>query len=274
MGMFEWPESARIEWPRLAKPLALLLAVALLTGCGQKEYYAAVQAQNDRILKQHNDREERLAREETAKNERLMQADRAAIEAVGRTPDKTDDVLVPLMIAQRETISTIVAANKPVVQPPVLQIQPPETAGDFVQKSTGLVLGAGGMVVGAIQSNNMKDVAVAGIAGAGVHNYANGKGSVITSDSQNAGSKNTAGGSQKITASSGGAAATPGDTEANAAANEAFKTCSAQGGTMGGVASCMALAGVDVEISHGQMLVDGEPYTAGNEYTGYTKGKE
>lgn len=268
-----WPPLGN-AWSRQSRPIALLVLLLLLLalgGCANDKYYSAVTAQNERILKQHNDAVARQEREDAARHERLAKLDQAMIEAAGRTRDTTDDILVPLIIAQRETFSTLVGAQKPVAPPPLLAIEPPEKISDVIKSSTPLVLGAGGIVAGVWQNENMKEIALGGIAGAGVHNYANGKGSSITSDSGNTGSKNTAGGNQKISANGGSSGSAPAS-DPDATANATFTACAAKGGTMGAVASCMALAGEDVEIRGGQMYLDGQLYTAGNEYTGYAHG--
>ena len=54
-------------------------------------------------------------------------------------------------------------------------------------------------------------------------------------------------------------------------ADSAFEQCKGAGtGTMGNVAGCMAMAGQDVKIEHGQMYVGGSLYGPGNTYGGYT----
>jgi hypothetical protein len=116
-----------------------------------------------------------------------------SLNAAAQTPDKMDDVLIPVLLMNMENQRTMAKAlmagkeRQVALQP----IKAPETFGEAVKNSTGAILGIGGIIVGLTQSNNLKDVAVAGMNAAGTHNIVSGEGNSIVNDSYKSGSQNT-----------------------------------------------------------------------------------
>lgn len=186
----------------IKKLIASTLCVAFLTtlmGCSGKEYaqYAqAVKEQN--ITRQLRMETERRVREDAQRQHEIKMATLTGklMTAAAKTDSKNDDLMVPMMVMLLEdkwsTTKTIAAMNQ---KPDELAtIKPPETTGELIQKSTGLLLGLGGVWLGITQSNNLADVATAGIAGAGTHNTVSGKNNTLTSGSHNTDSYNEASG--------------------------------------------------------------------------------
>jgi hypothetical protein len=116
-------------------------------------------------------------------------------------------------------------------------IKAPETFGEAVRNSTGAILGIGGIIVGLTQSNNLKDVAVAGMNAAGTHNIVSGEGNSIVNDSYKSASQNSMTGD--------GNSVSAGDMNANSPVdNCADGNCEGEAGTEGG-------AGTEGEASTG-----------------------
>lgn len=166
----------------------------LLMGCAdQSKYYDAVKAQNTTIQSLRTQAMQEKRDADIRHEERMTQLIKDAMTAAASTEDKTDDVLVPMLIMNMEDKRIMAEAltagknNMPSLQP----IKAPETAGEFIRNSTGALLGVGAIVTGIIQSNNMKDIAVAGMNAAGTRIDVSGDGNAITNDSYKTGSQNS-----------------------------------------------------------------------------------
>lgn len=113
--------------------------------------------------------------------------------AAAQTPEKSDDVIAPMMVMVLEdkwNMAKSVADSKP--QPAMAQIQAPTTIGDEIKKAGSTLIGLGGIYLGIKQSDNMADVAKAGIAGAGTHNTASDGSAINTGDESTAGANKPA----------------------------------------------------------------------------------
>jgi hypothetical protein len=135
--------------------------------------------------------------EQQLHEERMALLIQQSMVAAAKTPEKTDDVLIPIIIMgledKRIMAHALTASNKKAIsfQP----IKAPETVGDAIQKSTGLLLGIGAIVNSALQSKHLADVAEAGISSAGTSSTVTGNGNAITNDSYKTGSQNNINGS-------------------------------------------------------------------------------
>jgi hypothetical protein len=176
--------------------IAVITSFSFMTiGCGQKEYYSAIKSQNETItqlnlIEQQKEREADLIHEQ-----RMAEIMKNSMIAAANTPDMTDDVLVPILFMnmenQRTMAKALVAQNKRPIQ--LQPIKAPDSFGDNVKKSAGLILGVGGLILGIAQSNNMKDIAVAGMNATGTKIDVSGNDNAITTDSyklQNNGNDN------------------------------------------------------------------------------------
>jgi hypothetical protein len=138
-------------------------------------------------------KEEKERQEEDRHEARMLLLIQQSMTAAANTPEKTDDVLVPIIIMsiedKRIMAHALTANSRQAIQ--FQKIKAPETFGEAVQKSTGAILGIGAIVNSAIQSNNLADVATAGITSAGTTNTISGDGNSITNDSYKSGSQNT-----------------------------------------------------------------------------------
>jgi len=186
----------------LKKALIILSCFTLLgiSACGQKEYFEAVKEQNVTIQSMNMANEARREREEQRHQERMLTLMQTSMQAAASTKDKTDDVLVPLLIMSMEDkrimAKALTAGNEKPMQ--LQTIKAPDSFGDGVRKSTGALLGIGGIIMGITQSNNMADIAAAGMNAAGVHNSITGDSNTITSDSYKTASQNKMGDSNTV----------------------------------------------------------------------------
>lgn len=150
----------------ISKVITGLVILVMVSGCAQDAYYKAITDQNIAISEVNA---KAIAKQEEADRiheDRMARLMTASMVAATQTPDKSDDVLIPLMYAQIEdkrVMSKALTANSR--QPNVQQIAPPETLGDFIQKSTGLALGIGGVALGVVSSNNNRDILVGAMSG-------------------------------------------------------------------------------------------------------------
>jgi hypothetical protein len=166
--------------------IALIASFSFMTvGCGQKEYYTAIQSQNETIthlnlIEQQKEREADMIHEQ-----RMAEIMNRSMIAAAKTPDMTDDILVPVLFMnmenQRTMAKVLMSQNRRSIQ--LQPIKAPDSFGDNVKKSAGLLLGVGGLILGITQSNNMKDIAEAGINASGTRIDASGNNNSITSDS-------------------------------------------------------------------------------------------
>ena len=173
----------------------LCLSLALpMVGCGQDygQYAQAVKEQN--ITRQLRMETAAREREYSQKQHeiKMAQITGSLVIAAGKTENPNDDMMVPLVIMMMEDkwamASMAARASEPKEQ--MATIEAPDTIGDTIQKSTGLLLGAGAIWLGITQSNNMESIATAGMAAAGNKNTITGDGNTLTSDSYKAGTDN------------------------------------------------------------------------------------
>jgi len=181
----------------MKKSIKLLVSVAimslLLAGCGQKEYYTAMEKQNTLIYQMNLQHEHEKMLDEQRHEEHMARLFQTSLSAAAQTKDKTDDVLIPILLMNMEnqrTMAKALAAGKE-RQMALQPIKAPETFGEAVKNSTGAILGIGAIWAGIAQSNNLTDVAIAGMAGAGVHNTISGHDNKVVNDSYKSASQNT-----------------------------------------------------------------------------------
>jgi hypothetical protein len=189
------------------KALITLMCFSMLglTACGQKEYFEAVKEQNITIQSMNLADRAARAKEEERHEERMLLLMQNSMRAAASTKDKTDDILVPLLIMSMEDKRVMAKALTANSEKPMQfqHIKAPDSFGDGVQKSTAALLGIGGIILGITQSNNLADIATAGLNAAGTHNIVSGEGNTVTNDSYKAGSQNTTtGDNNAITAGS------------------------------------------------------------------------
>lgn len=162
--------------------IVLILCLSL-TACGDYGKYAqAVKEQNIALQVQADKEDAKREAAQRKHEEKMLTLTNSALQAAALTPEKTDDVTTPLMIMVLEDkwqTSRMLADSKkrPAA---VAQIQAPTTIGDEIKKAGSTLLGLGGIYLGVRQSDNMADVAKAGIAGAGTHNTATDGSSINT----------------------------------------------------------------------------------------------
>lgn len=174
----------------LNKLLVVGLVAGSLTigGCaGNYEKYAqAVKEQNLTLQLRLEQREREKEYLRHQHQEKILAMATKAMAAAARTPDKNDDVLVPLLFSvledKWEIAENVASSNSRI--PRMQAIQPPEQFGDIIHKSTGLILGAGGIALGIVQSNNTRDIAEAGLKAAGT-NVSGNNNSVAVDNSTN-----------------------------------------------------------------------------------------
>lgn len=186
----------------LKKCILLALVLPFLVGCGQKEYYQAVKEQNITMqLRMENERATRADRSMRQDRETIVLIEKLAL-STGKTKTPHDDFMAAmmLMMVQDKSNMSDLAYNLTKKDMQLQTIQAPDTVGDIIQKSTGLVLGGAGLTLGIMQSNNMKDIAVAGMNAAGTHNNVSGTNNTLNADAFKSGSSNTvtAGGNSSI----------------------------------------------------------------------------
>lgn len=176
----------------------LVISSMMLMGCGQKEYYQAVNNQNQAITEMNIKAQEDERRNDQIHEQNMLKMMSQSMESASRSPEITDDILVPILFMNMENQRTMakVLMNK---NGNVMALQPikaPDSFGDNVRKSAGLILGIGGIALGISQSHALKDVAVAGIGAAGTKITASGDGNTITSDSYKNGTDNVINGNE------------------------------------------------------------------------------
>jgi len=169
----------------IKKTISIMIIMSLmLAGCGQKEYYTAVQKQNEAIYQMNKIDREKERLDEQKHQEKMAIIMQQSLTAAAKTPDITDDILLPVLFMNMENQRSMVKMLASKDSKP-MQLQPikaPDSFGDNVRKSTGMVLGIGGLILGITQSNNMKDIAVSGMNAAGTH-VTTGDNSNVYSDS-------------------------------------------------------------------------------------------
>ena len=188
--------------------LVILFSIPIfLLGC-TKDYGHYAQAVKEQNLTTQLKIEQRSRDKEYRRDlhqEKIVSLIGSATRAASATPGKEDDLMLPLIfmiLEDKWAVAEIMASsNEKAI--PMQVIEAPDSIGDTIQKSTGMLLGVGAIALGVIQSNNMKDISVAGLNAAGTHNYVSGDGNKLTSDSFKSGSNNSvvAGGDSTITGS-------------------------------------------------------------------------
>ena len=179
---------------KVIKPIALsVVFFFLLAGCAaQKEYYTAVKEQNQNIAQMNKIAQANKEAADAAHEERMVTLLTQSMTAAAKTPDITDDILVPMLVMQMEnqrTMAKALTAGK-THQMQMQAIKAPDSIGDNIRKSSGLILGIGGLALGISQANSMKDIAVAGINAAGKKMSVTGNNNSIVSDSNKNGTDN------------------------------------------------------------------------------------
>jgi hypothetical protein len=182
----------------------LILFSFAMGGCaGGESYKAYANAIKEQevtrqlmIAQQRNQSEDRQRKHELKMTELMG----TMAQAASASPDKTDDMMVPLLFMIMEDKFQMAEitrqSSQPLNQPIVMKA--PETTGEMIRSSTGLVLGLGGIALGIMNSQNMADIAEAGLAAAGNTNTVNGDGNTLTSDSYKSGSQNLMGNSNSV----------------------------------------------------------------------------
>jgi len=145
--------------------------LTILNACGYKEYAGAVKEQNlamqqRRLIHQADQEAKRRAHKE-----KMLMLAVNAMKAAQATADKSDDVMVPMLVMTLENSWIMSEAINSMNYKPeqTLAIQAPDSFGDGVRKSTAAILGVGGIILGIQNSDNMAEIAVAGIHGAGTN---------------------------------------------------------------------------------------------------------
>lgn len=167
-----------MDGKRILTTILCFALVLPMVGCGKdySQYAQAVKEQNiTRQLRMETERREREY-EQRKHEEKMAKLTGDLVMAAGKTENPNDDMMVPLMVMMMEDkwamAQASVAANEPKEQLAV--IRPPDTIGDTIQKSTGAILGLGGIWLGIKQSDNLASVATAGIANAGTNTNVSG----------------------------------------------------------------------------------------------------
>ena len=164
--------------------IVLILCLSL-TACGDYGKYAQAMKEQNIALQVQADRED--AKREAAQRkheEKMLTLTNSALQAAALTPEKTDDVITPLtiMVLEDKWQTSRMLEQSKRQAPAVAKIEAPETLGDSVKKMGGTILGVGGIILGITQSNNLADVAKAGINNAGTHNTASDGSAINTGD--------------------------------------------------------------------------------------------
>jgi len=179
----------------------LVLFTLVVGGCSGKDYkYYADAIKEQQVTQQLLQAQQaNIAADRQNKHQlRMTELMGQMAKAASASPDKTDDMMVPLLFMIMEDKFQMAEINRqnsaPAQQNFVMKA--PETTGEIIRSSTGLILGLGGLGLGIIQSNNMTDIATAGINAAGVHNTVSGDGSSLQSDSFKSGTDNVINGNE------------------------------------------------------------------------------
>lgn len=173
----------------MTKMCFLLVPFLLLASCGRDAYYQAVKEQN--ITTQLRIKQDRLEEEDRRDRheERMVSMLGTLTKATSKTDTPTDDLMatVLFMSIQDKHEMTELARTLTRKDYSPQPIEAPETAGEFVQKTGGTILGVGALALGIVQSNNITDIAKTGIKNAGVsvsgessYTEVSGEGSIVS----------------------------------------------------------------------------------------------
>jgi len=146
-------------------------ALASLNACGYKDYANAVKEQNLTIQQKRLMYQADKESERRIHKEKMLLMAISAMAAAKTTEDGSDDVMVPMLIMTLENswIMSEAIASMNYKPEQTFAIQAPDSFGDGVKKSAGAILGIGAIALGFQNSKNMKDIAVAGMNGAGTN---------------------------------------------------------------------------------------------------------
>ena len=189
---------------------ALVLAAFMLTstGCVQKSYQGYTQAIKEQNMTMQIRIESEARAKETRDNQheaRMVTLTGNLIQNAAQTKSPNDDFMVPvllMLIEDKRSIAELAATGNQ--QQYIFQnVERPDSIGDTIQKSSSLILGVASMGLIGFQSNNMKDIALGGMAASGIHNTVSGEGNTLTSDSYKSGSQNTITGDENVITGAG-----------------------------------------------------------------------
>lgn len=182
------------------KSLISVLLLFTLIGCADRdEYYKAHQQREssrqlyqEKAERQRAYEREQLELKRMAHRERMSVLSAQALAAAAATENKIDDVLVPYHLASLEdkwAIADLLAETRTSAPVEIKydHIEAPEKPSEYARIGANLLLGGGALYLGIQSSNNLKDVAVAGINSAGNHFYGDGN----INDSYKTGTDNT-----------------------------------------------------------------------------------
>ncbi len=145
-----------------------LLAISLV-GCAQ-DYGQYAQAIKEQNLTRQLYSEQQLRHREFAQRkheEKMAVIAGQLIIAANKSESPNDDMMVPLVLMMMEDKWSMAQASNKTEPMNFVTIQPPETTGELIQKSTGLLLGLGALGLSAYQTYNLSEVAKTGINSAG-----------------------------------------------------------------------------------------------------------
>jgi hypothetical protein len=147
------------------------------------------------------EQEKKTSKEEKEYKRDMLQMYSNSMVAASSTPEKTDDVLVPVVFSLMAFTDKIAKPQTGVsIQAPPTQkvdIVPPETPGQFAQRAGSTILGLAGITVQVVDSHNDRKVMEALAAGSGVRIDAKDNARVAY-DSFKSGSDNTINGDGTI----------------------------------------------------------------------------
>jgi len=199
----------------MKKIISFILTSFFLVGCSANtEYYKAVQKQNEVLMQQQIAKEKAEREEDNRHQEMMMNFLQKSTEAAAKTPEITDDILVPMLVMNMEQQRLLAKALQAPHQKGLVlhEIKAPETAGEFMKNSTSLVLGGLGIYAGLKASDNLVDLGIAGLNAAGNKLTVSGNNNKVNSDSFKNGTDNTITDSDHINLS-GKSCATCGENE-------------------------------------------------------------
>jgi len=191
--------------------IGFLIVLFTLPGCASRDgYYDAVREQNitvqlnnakaERQLDYTRDQKQRRREEH---QERMLIVVESMIRGVAKTPDKTDDVMGPLLVLMMQdkwALAEVIDASNDVqvASQPMQKIEAPAEGVDYLKAGLPLIGSLAAVAIGWHSLDKIADVA----ASAGANYYMSGDNNKLNQDSQNTGSYNVAGGDQTIDANS------------------------------------------------------------------------
>lgn len=180
------------------KKLSWLFVPVMLVGCSGQDYGQYTQAVKEqnvttqiRIEAANREREERDRKHE----EKMMAFAVNAMQAAGVTKDKTDDLMVPMVLMLLEdkwSVAKMVEASNQ-KEPQLQTVKAPETTGELISKAAPAVLSLGGMALSGFTTwtNNQTTSDLLNAATLGTSIVMSGEGNTTNTDSFKSGSDNT-----------------------------------------------------------------------------------